>query len=69
MALSVIVFAYTIETVGLIGCLIATMLVGGFATASLKPMEKAAAMVALTIACWAIFSYGLALPFPVWPRF
>lgn len=65
---AVVVFAYTIETFGLILSLLATMAVGSFATASLRWHESVIAMAALALACWAIFSYGLALPFPVWPR-
>ena len=69
VTLAVIVFAYSIETLGLIIALLATMTIGSFATSSLRWIEAIVAMVALTIVCWAVFSIGLALPFPVWPRF
>ncbi len=68
VTLAVVVFAYSIETLGLIIALLATMTVGSFATASLRWIEAVIAMAALTVVCWAVFSVGLALPFPVWPR-
>lgn len=68
VTLAVVVFAYSIETLGLIIALIATMTVGSFATSSLRWIEAVVAMAALTVVCWAVFSLGLALPFPVWPR-
>ncbi len=68
VTLAVVVFAYTIETLGLIISLISTMTIGSFATSSLRWIEAIVAMALLTVVCWAVFSVGLALPFPVWPR-
>ena len=69
VTLATVVFAYTIETLGLIISLLATMAVGSLATSSLRWIETVIAMAVLTVVCWAVFSLGLALPFPVWPRF
>ena len=68
VSLATIVFAFTIEWLGLIVSLIATMAVGSLATSTLRWIETLVAMVVLTVVCWAVFSLGLALPFPVWPR-
>ncbi len=69
VTLATIVFAFTIESLGLVIGMLLTILVGAFATRSLTWLETIIAMIVLTAACWGIFSYGLALPFPVWPRF
>jgi hypothetical protein len=66
---AVVVFALSIETLGLILSLAATILVGSFASRSIRPVEALVAMVLLTIVCWGVFGYALALPFPIWPRF
>lgn len=69
VTLATVVFALGIETLGLIITLVATMAVGSMATKTLRPIETTLAIALLTAACWGIFSYGLAVPFPVWPRF
>ncbi len=68
VALATVVFALTIETLGFIMSLLATMTVGSIAARGMRPIVAIIAMMVLTVTCWGIFSYGLALPFPVWPR-
>jgi uncharacterized membrane protein YedE/YeeE len=65
---AVVIFALTIERLGLIIALCLTIATGSLANREVRVVETLVAMVALTLVCWAVFGYALALPFPIWPR-
>jgi hypothetical protein len=65
---SLLVFAYAIDSLGVV---IATLLlvgVGSLAGRDLRPLEVAVAALVLALLTVVIFIWGLSLPIPVWPE-
>ena len=65
---SLVIFALTIERLGLVVAILLLTGVGAFAARSLKPLETAIAALVLIVLSWAIFIVGLGLTIPVWPE-
>lgn len=65
---SLVVFAVTIERLGLVVAILLLTGVGAIATRGLKPLETAIAALVLALLSWAIFIVGLGLTIPVWPE-
>lgn len=64
---AVILFANTIETLGLAAAVLAVVVIGYLANTRWRPLELVVLAVLLTSASVLIFYYGLKLPFRVWP--
>jgi hypothetical protein len=64
---SLVVFALTLETLGLVVAIMLLVGVGALGARDLRPVETAIAGVVLAAMSWAIFVVGLGLPIPVWP--
>ena len=64
---AVLLFAVTIEKLGLVIALLAVVVVGYLANARWRPLELVLLAGVLTAASVLIFYYGLKLPFKVWP--
>ncbi len=64
---SMVVFALTLETLGLVVAIMLLVGVGAFGARDLRVVETAIAGVVLAAMSWAIFVVGLGLPIPVWP--
>jgi hypothetical protein len=65
---SLVAFALTAESLGLVIACVALVIVGGFAGRHMRIVEVAITAVVLAALCVAIFIYGLALPISVWPE-
>jgi hypothetical protein len=59
-------FAWGMETVGFIPALAALIVVSSLSSRHTKPLEIAIETVVLIAGCWAVFIYGIGLPFPLW---
>jgi putative tricarboxylic transport membrane protein len=66
---SILVFAATIRTLGLVIASFATIVVCAGATEEVKWRETVIWAALLTAFCALLFPYGLNLPFQLWPRF
>jgi len=64
---AVLLFAVTIEKLGLVVAVLAVVVVGYLANARWRPLELVLLAGLLTAASVLIFYYGLKLPFKVWP--
>ena len=64
---AVLLFAVTIEKLGLVIAVLAVVVVGYLANARGRPLELVLLAGVLTAASVLIFYYGLKLPFKVWP--
>jgi putative tricarboxylic transport membrane protein len=64
---AVVLFAVTIEKLGLVVAVLAVVVVGYLANARWRPLELVLLAGVLTAASVLIFYYGLKLPFKVWP--
>ncbi len=65
---AVVVFAYAIQTVGVVIATVLLVLIGGYASPRVRLVEMAAAAVVLALLTVAIFIWGIGLPIPVWPE-
>jgi putative tricarboxylic transport membrane protein len=65
---AIVVFAYTIQTLGVVIATVLLVLIGGYASPRVRLMEMAAAAVVLALMTIAIFIWGIGLPIPVWPE-
>ena len=65
---SLIAFALTLETLGLVVSIFVLVIIASFATRELKFWETLAAAAGLSVLTWVIFVLGLSLPIPVWPE-
>jgi hypothetical protein len=65
--LSILVFVYTIESLGAIIASVLLIAVGAFAGRDMRPLEVAATALILVALCWVIFIWGLGLPIAAWP--
>ncbi len=68
VALSLVVFALTLERFGLVISILLLIGIGSFASRELRPLETAVAALVLTVLSWGIFIVGLGLTIPVWPE-
>lgn len=66
---SVLIFAGTIRTLGLVIASFISIVVCAYATPEFRLRETILWAAALTIFCTLLFVYGLNLPFPLWPRY
>jgi hypothetical protein len=66
---SLVIFAVTVERLGLAIAIMLLTGVGAVAARTLKPVETAIAAVVLIVLSWAIFIVGLGLTIPLWPEF
>jgi hypothetical protein len=66
--LSILVFVYTIESLGAIIASVLLIAVGAFAGRDMRPLEVAATALILVTLCWVIFIWGLGLPIAAWPE-
>jgi putative tricarboxylic transport membrane protein len=67
VTLSLIAFALSLETLGLVLSIFVLVAIASFASRELKLWETLAAAAGLAVLTWAIFVFGLGLPIPVWP--
>ena len=66
LSASFIAFAWGMETIGFIPSLIVLILLSAVAGREYRWKEIAIEMVVLVAGSWAIFIYGIELPFPLW---
>jgi putative tricarboxylic transport membrane protein len=66
---SILVFAATIRSAGLIISSFVSFMIGAFATDEVRWFEAALVGAGLTIGCAILFPYVLNLPFQLWPQF
>jgi putative tricarboxylic transport membrane protein len=64
---AIVVFAFSIKTLGLVLATALITLIGGYASPNVRRVEMAAAAAVLAIMAIAIFVWGIGLPIPVWP--
>jgi len=65
----VVVFAYSIQTLGLVLATVLLTMIGGYASPRVRLIEMAAASAVLAVLAIAIFVKGIGLPIPIWPDF
>jgi hypothetical protein len=68
VTLSLVAFGLSIERLGLVLAIMLLTGIGALATRALRPVETAAAALALIALSWGIFIFGLGLTIPVWPE-
>jgi hypothetical protein len=68
VTLSLLVFALTLERLGLVIAILLLTGIGSLAARNLRPIETAVAALALIALSWGIFIVGLGLTIPVWPE-
>ena len=66
---AVVVFAYSIQTLGLVLATMLITVIGGFASPQVRLVEMVAAAAALALLATAVFIWGIGLPIPIWPEF
>ena len=67
ITLAIVVFAFSIKTLGLVLATALITLIGGYASPNVRLIEMVAAAAVLAIVSIAIFVWGIGLPIPVWP--
>jgi hypothetical protein len=65
---AVVVFAYSIQTLGLVLATALITVIGGFASPQVRVIEMIAAAAVLAVMTTAIFIWGIGLPIPIWPE-
>lgn len=60
------VFAWGLDVVGFVPALAVLIVLSSLSTRSYKWSEVAIETLILIAGCWAVFIYGLELPFPLW---
>jgi putative tricarboxylic transport membrane protein len=65
---AIVVFASTIQTLGVVIATVLLVLIGGYASPRVRLIEMVAAAVVLALVTIAIFIWGIGLPIPVWPE-
>jgi putative tricarboxylic transport membrane protein len=65
---AVAVFAYSIQTLGLVLATVLITMIGGFASPQVRLLEMVAVAVGLALMATAIFIWGIGLPIPIWPE-
>jgi hypothetical protein len=66
MSVAFALFAWGIDNIGFIPALAILIVLSSFSTRSSKWIEIGIETVVLVLGCWAVFIYGLELPFPLW---
>jgi len=66
---ALVVFALTLERLGMVVAIALLCGIGAVAARALKPVETIVAAAVLIVLSWAIFIVGLGLAIPVWPEF
>jgi hypothetical protein len=64
---AIVTFAYSIQMLGLVLATVLLVLIGGYASPSVRLSEMLAAAVVLAVMTIAIFIWGIGLPIPIWP--
>jgi len=64
---AVVAFAFLLGPLGLVGAILALVLLAALAGREFRPREVALLYLALTILAVGLFVYGLGLPFRLWP--
>jgi hypothetical protein len=65
---AVVVFAFSIQTLGLVLATALITIIGGFASPQVRVIEMIAAAAVLAVMTTAIFIWGIGLPIPIWPE-
>ena len=65
---SLLVFAFAINSLGVVIATLLLVVVGSLASRDLRPLEVAGSAVVLVLLTLTIFIWGLELPIPVWPE-
>lgn len=65
---SLIAFALSIETLGLIAAIVLLVVIASFAYRGLGWVETLLTALALTVLCWTVFILGLGMTMRVWPE-
>jgi putative tricarboxylic transport membrane protein len=65
---AVAVFAYSIQTLGLVLATVLITVIGGLASPQVRLVEMVAVAVGLAVMATAIFVWGIGLPIPIWPE-
>ena len=60
------VFAWGLENLGFVPALAVLIVLSSLSSRNYKWLEIAIETVVLIAGCWAVFIYGLELPFPLW---
>jgi hypothetical protein len=68
VTLSLLVFALTLERLGLAIAILLLTGIGSLAARNLRPIETVVAALVLIALSWGIFIVGLGLTIPVWPE-
>ncbi len=68
VALSLVAFALTIETLGLVVAIVALVLIASFAYRGIAWWETLATAVGLTLLCWLIFVLGIGMTVKIFPE-
>ena len=66
---AVVIFAYCVQTLGLVIAAVLITLIGSLASPQMRPLEMVAAAAVLAAMTTAIFVWGIGLPIPIWPEF
>ena len=67
VSLSVVLFAATLERLGIVAAVVLVVALSALAKDRPRPIVLVALAAGLALACVAIFIWGLGLPVPVWP--
>ncbi len=67
VALSLVAFALTIETLGLVVAIIALIVIASFACRGIAWWETIATAIGLTVLCWLIFVLGIGMTVKILP--
>ena len=68
MTLALVVFALTLERLGLVVAITLLTAIGSLAGRGLRVVETVVAGLVLIVLSWAIFIVGLGITVPVWPE-
>lgn len=66
---AIVVFAVSIQTLGLALATVLITLIGGYASPRVRLLEMLIAAALLAVLAIAIFVWGIGLPIPIWPDF
>jgi putative tricarboxylic transport membrane protein len=68
VTLSILIFAFTIETLGVVIATALLVVIGALAGRDLRPLEVALTGIVLIVLTVATFVWGLGLTIPIWPE-
>ena len=66
MSVGFAVFAWGLDAIGFVPALAILIAISSLSARTYKWIEIAIETVVLIVGCWAVFIYGLELPFPLW---